>query len=450
MSPPGPGAPVPDDDVARMLRGLRAVLDEASDARVWSLTEESVHSRLAEALAVRARLDQLVAQLVDQVDARGLAETHGTSSTRAYLMAAHRMSSRAAVETVSAAAAMTDRTAPTQQAWATGLVSAEQATLIASAANRLSAAIPADRVDSAQLDLVVHAQRLTFRELKMVAAHVVEVVDPDGADATLGQQLEDDEARARQQATFRASRGADGVARYSGRMPNLCLDQLTTALEAIAAPRRNLVEQAASVTQVATGADGTSFDQLPYATRMGQAFCDLVAHLPTTELPQHGVANATLVITLDEQQLRTGLGVVTLSTGDEISAGEARRLACNAGLLPAVLDGQSRVLDLGRSKRLFDRHQRLALVIRDRGCVFPGCDRPPAWTEAHHLEPWSRGGATDVGNGCLLCCFHHHLVHGTAWQVVMAADGVPEAIPPPELDPSRTPRRHHRFTPRRE
>jgi hypothetical protein len=121
-----------------------------------------------------------------------------------------------------------------------------------------------------------------------------------------------------------------------------------------------------------------------------------------------------VVVTVDEQRLRDGVGTAALSTGDDVSAAEARRIACNAGILPIVLGGGSAVLDLGRTARLFDKTQRVALAARDGGCAFPGCDRPPARTEAHHVTPWACGGKTDVANGALLCGFHHRLVRRVA------------------------------------
>ncbi|HET6166405.1 MAG TPA: HNH endonuclease signature motif containing protein, partial [Marmoricola sp.] len=97
--------------------------------------------------------------------------------------------------------------------------------------------------------------------------------------------------------------------------------------------------------------------------------------------------------------------------GTEVSPGEARRLACGAGLIPAVLGGPSAVLDVGREQRLFTRAQRIALTLRDKGCRAEGCDRPPSWTEAHHFDHWSEGGTTDLDNAVLLCGFHHRLAH---------------------------------------
>ncbi|MCW2838642.1 MAG: hypothetical protein JWR55_125, partial [Aeromicrobium sp.] len=123
-----------------------------------------------------------------------------------------------------------------------------------------------------------------------------------------------------------------------------------------------------------------------------------------------------------------------------------QRMACNATLVALYLDTDSRVVDHGMTRRLFDQHQRLILAIRDGGCIFPGCDRPPAWTEAHHINFWSEDGPTDLNNAALLCHFHHFLVHEGQWHVIMASDGIAEVIPPARIDPERTPRRHARFT----
>jgi len=107
-----------------------------------------------------------------------------------------------------------------------------------------------------------------------------------------------------------------------------------------------------------------------------------------------------------------------------ISAAQARRLACDAGILPAELGGHSEVLDLGRTRRLFSPAQRKALAIRDRTCRAEGCDIPAAWCEAHHAaKPWSREGRTDLKDGLLLCRFHHHRAHDQAWRADRLTDG---------------------------
>jgi HNH endonuclease len=88
---------------------------------------------------------------------------------------------------------------------------------------------------------------------------------------------------------------------------------------------------------------------------------------------------------------------------------------------------------------------RRQLELRDRGCAFPGCDRPPAWTHAHHIVAWYCGGATTLDNGVLLCGHHHRLIHQGHWTVAIAADGLPEFTPPNWIDPRRKPIRNHRL-----
>jgi len=145
---------------------------------------------------------------------------------------------------------------------------------------------------------------------------------------------------------------------------------------------------------------------------------------------------------------RAGDGPGRLDTGAPISPAEARRLACDAHILPAILGGDSQVLDLGRTRRLFTGPIRRALILRDRGCTFPQCDRPARWAEGHHLRPWADGGTTTLTNACLICRRHHRLLHNNSgWQAHLSPDGHPEFLPPATIDPQRRPQRntfHHR------
>ena len=109
--------------------------------------------------------------------------------------------------------------------------------------------------------------------------------------------------------------------------------------------------------------------------------------------------------------------------GGALSATEIRRLACTAGIVPAVLGGKGEVLDLGREQRAFTPAQQLALILRDRTCRAEGCDIPGTWAEAHHWIPWSRGGKTDLANAVLLCSHYHHRVHDTCFTVDRLPNG---------------------------
>jgi hypothetical protein len=136
------------------------------------------------------------------------------------------------------------------------------------------------------------------------------------------------------------------------------------------------------------------------------------------------------------------LGYGLLDSGLMVTAESVRRLACDAAIIPALLGSQGQVLDLGRSARLWTGPARQAIIIRDRGCVFPGCDRPPAWCDVHHCTYYSLGGGTDRDNGALVCGFHHQLIHHGGWEVRIAADGLAEVIPPAHIDPERKPLRN--------
>ncbi|MGB7796500.1 MAG: DUF222 domain-containing protein, partial [Pseudonocardiaceae bacterium] len=145
-----------------------------------------------------------------------------------------------------------------------------------------------------------------------------------------------------------------------------------------------------------------------------------------------------LTVTIDWDALRTGLGVATLDYGSQLSASEARRWACDAKIIPVVLGGKSEPLDVGRALRTVPLSIRRALVARDRGCAFPGCDRPPGMCQAHHCRHWIDNGETSVENCVLLCEAHHRHVHHTGWEILIHPGHV-EFIPPAIIDPTRTP-----------
>jgi hypothetical protein len=223
----------------------------------------------------------------------------------------------------------------------------------------------------------------------------------------LRQQLERDEAKAYARVRFTMRTDGDGSTQGWFRIPDLHAGILQAALDAITAPRK-------------TGdrLDPETGKRLDHGSLLGQGFCELLELLPVDRLPEHGRAAATIVITLSYDALTSALGAAGFVGGingaDTISAGQARRLACNAGLIPAVLGKTSALLDLGRETRLFSKAQHLAMAIRDRGCRAETCQRPPAWCEAHHETlPWSRGGKTNLADGVLLCGHHHRLAHHT-------------------------------------
>jgi hypothetical protein len=117
------------------------------------------------------------------------------------------------------------------------------------------------------------------------------------------------------------------------------------------------------------------------------------------------------------------------------------RLAAEAEVIPVVLSDTGGVLGYGRARRVASAQQCLALAARDKGCSFPGCDRPPAWCESHHIVPWIDGGPTDLDNLTLVCAFHHREFAKRGW-TCQITDGAPHWKPPAFIAPDRIPRRN--------
>ncbi len=140
------------------------------------------------------------------------------------------------------------------------------------------------------------------------------------------------------------------------------------------------------------------------------------------------LSKATLLVTmtLDDLVTRTGAArtMGTTETGMPLAPETARRLACDAGVVPAVLGSHGEVLELGQRVRLFTLGQLRALWLRDRVCTFPGCGAPAFWCDAHHLVHWIDGGSTGLGNGALLCARHHTVVHRDRLAGRVTAEGV--------------------------
>ncbi|MGA9344951.1 MAG: DUF222 domain-containing protein, partial [Nocardioidaceae bacterium] len=283
-----------DDAFGGVFAGVRRDLAGLVDTPTWSLDDNRLDRRLGEVLALKAQVDEMTARLVAEADDRNLPRRYGASSTRTHLMTAHRMSAGEASRTVRTAKQLhgtTGLTEPTRRAVAAGQVSAEQGVVVAAAVNRLSPTIKADRVEAAQQDLLTHAKTLSYSQLQVAANHLVEVIDPGVVDETLEQQLAAQERKALASAWFTGQLGADGIARGRYALPNLVFGMLTKDLEAHTSPRR-----VATGTDAALPAEATVAD-LPYGNRLGRALCELIEHLPTDGHPQHGVANATIVVT---------------------------------------------------------------------------------------------------------------------------------------------------------
>ena len=284
--------------------------------------------------------------------------------------------------------------------------------------------------------LVACAGEFGPKELGRIGRRVLDVVAPEIAEAAEAARLADLETSAAERTRMTMRRQGDGTTRLSALVPDAVATRLATYLEAFAnprAPHAKTCDNAPASESDDIGVTGDPFTRLPYPRRMGEAFARFLETADPTRLPIHGGDATTVIVTIPLASLRAELATADLIgaglvpgddlTGDRITASEARRLACTANILPAVLDGTSLPLDLGRAKRFYNPPQRKAMLIRDRTCRTEGCDVPGTWCDAHHRHPWHTGGRTDIADGELLCPHHHHRAHDTAYTTERLPNG---------------------------
>src|SRR5450759_2583083 len=168
--------------------------------------------------------------------------------------------------------------------------------------------------------------------------------------------------------------------------------------------------------------------------RMADALVDLSLHaLDSGLIPQQGSQRTHLQVTAS---LETLLGLPGAPGADmefspmPVSSKTVERLACDCSVTRIVLASRSVVIDVGRAKRTISGPARKALNVRDRGCTWPGCERPASWTSGHHIRHWLHGGTNEPPNLTLLCYRHHWMVHEGGWQIVRGDDGRMLTIPP--------------------
>lgn len=307
-----------------------------------------------------------------------------------------------------------------------GLVSPAHAAVILRAGRDLPDGVSDAQRQEVEAALVEKARRFDPDQLRRIARRAVEAVEPDQAvvDAHENEHVRTEEEVARSKSRLSFRDNGDGTTTGHFTIPSASVAFLRKIIESMTAPRR--LRASTSPTPATpsrtpwpptsggrpdSGADARHYD---WDHRRGRAFAELLEHLPTDHL--HEKTAATVVITIDHTVLRDALKTAHLDTGQPISAGEARRLACGAGLIPAVLGGASVALDLGRESRLFSQAQRMAKGLEHQTCAADGCDRPYAWCELHHQKPWSHGGRTDHQNAVPLCHYHHQRIHDhTFW-----------------------------------
>lgn len=398
---------------------VRAVVAEVGDVQPVFMSVADKERVLVELARAKAQLAEVEARVLAAAD--DVAAEHGARDVAAWLAQATQADPRAARADLHLAKALERR--PTVVAgMRSGAVSAAQARVIVEAVEELPAELGPTLAADAEQTLVGYAAHHPPRDLRRLGRRILEVVAPEVAEAEEGRRLEDEERRAREKASLRFRDLGDGRTRITGVLPTSVAERLKHYLQAFTSPRQRLDTPAARD----SGHSRSSGERVPQHRAYAQAFAALLELLDPDRLPEHGGDATTVIVTLSLAQLITDLAAAGVIAGDGeevVSASEARRLACQAQIIPAVLGGKSEVLDLGRRMRLFSKAQRRALRLRDRRCRAEGCTIPAAWTEAHHWKPWSEGGATDLADGVCLCSHHHHRIHDRSYRADRLPNG---------------------------
>lgn len=420
----GPGAPVggdpPPHPLTSFVDRLTRELDRVAESPAWSMSPSEQASLIPVLRRQRARLQELELRILVSADRNDVGTDAGATSTATWLADATGSTRGACFRDVTLAHALDTDFQATRRALAAGDIDAERAGVIVAAVQALTDEhedLPEGTHAAAECHLLEQARRFDARILRRLGKRLFEVVCPTAADEAEGRTLAKEEERARRLTHLTLRDNGDGTTDGRFRLPTLHAELLKKALDELTSPRR--IGEARQDTDTDTG------KKLPYSTLLGHGFMELLErHLDLRSLPGSSGSPFTIVVTVSLEALMSGLGVAALETGHRISAGEARRLACAAGLIPMVLDGDSVPLDLGRERRLFSKHQRIALAQIYAGCAADNCDRPPSQTEIHHLDPWHEGGRTDLRRGIPLCAHHHQMAdHPGSWRMTVHAGG---------------------------
>lgn len=389
---------------------VAVMIEAVTGMRLTRHHEDELAAAAEHVASLRGDHDVMIVNVLAELEARGVEPPGGLS--RADWLRAHDPSLSAA----QAKAFVTVARAVNEPRWSDlrARVSMQHIT-VAKAAQIVGfqerthlVADPAE-VDQAIGHLTEQALTLRPEELaRLVRHHTEQITPPADADRL-------DEGRRQSRGLWFGQPNATGMVKMTGVLDPEAAAVIKSAVDPLSRPCPGTDEQGGTIEP----------DLRSPAKRRADALVEVVARGVSAPDGVASTDKARVIVTIDHDVLvgrASGAGIA--ASGDVLSASTVRRLACDAGIVPMVLGSESEPLDVGRERRLVTRGLRLALITRDRGCTFPGCSMPPAWTDAHHNQPWYLGGTTSLLTMALLCRRHHTHVHQHGLVATVTSTGV--------------------------
>jgi hypothetical protein len=377
------------------LEELRA--EDLADVADAQLEEDFGELQRASDILAAERLRRL-----KELDRRRPFQVDGYLSTTSWLVSRFRVSGGQAAEEVRLARALASMPA-TREALADGEVSYSAVRVLACAHEMNS-----ETYSAHEQTLLEAARSLNVRQLRQVVAYWSQAVDSERA--------LDEADRAWEQRRLHVSATLGGMVRVDGDLDPETGETLITALRAV---------------QDSDSRDNEPVDRRSPAQRRADALGEICRQwLDVPDRPEVAGERPHLTVMIDVEALRDGSpGTSEFDHVGPIPAELARRLSCDASISRVITRGRSEPLDIGRRTPVVPGPIRRAVVVRDRHCRFPGCDRPHAWCDAHHVQHWVSGGTTALSNLVRLCRPHHRLVHRGGFRL-KPGDGGPRFLRP--------------------
>jgi hypothetical protein len=388
-------------DLTRAASLFSRVQETVDGRESWQVTDGEVRE-LHEVLRELVRLLEFTAaQALGELDFRGLTYGNGFSTPDSWFCATQRVDVGTARAELRLARSLVSGELPTvAEAWAGGHLDRDRAVTVAGIVEKLQKkGVEEQHCVTAEALLAEHGSGLAPTALAKVGREICDrfVVEEDPAD-------DDPENRT---LTIAETGVGKTFAVVNGTLDQVGAETVDTALDVFGPQRCN-------------------HPSMTESQRRGQALVSM-AEFALANLTDAGPGAPArqVLVTVPWAVLTGAAGSGHLDRSGPVSGSTARQLACDAGISGVVTGQPGDVLDVGREQRFVTDRLRQALVVRDRGCVWPGCHRPSAQAEAHHLVPWQHGGGTSLENLALFCSSHHHRVHAEEGWESGLLDGIP-------------------------